>query len=528
MEEGRFSIQQLRRLVQFRQRRKLQLAWAALIGGVAGLFAVAFQLAIEKVHAGIWGLVNLISFGGLLPVWLILPFVVGVIGAIAGLITFLLASDASGSGVPQVKARLLHLRRLNSYRVLPAKFIAGSLAIGAGFSLGREGPSIHIGALVAGLFAKWMRIPSRARDHLIACGAGAGLAAAFNAPLAGFIFVIEELRRELSPLTYGSAFIAAVMADYIMRLALGSQPVLETSMLSIPSIESFPWMFMLGIVGGVAGVGFSRGLLSAIQRTPDYPSWQKAGVVGVAIGLLATLSYSSVVPAQDLLETLLGEGAFASFSFLILCGLLLIKCIFTILCYCTGVPGGIFAPMLLQGALLGLIVAKVAAFFGLAESIPSGVMAITTMAAYFTGVVRAPLTGVVLITEMTGNISLLFPVLVACLAAYLISEFTAGKPIYDALMEQQLRQVPAGNKLPEEPFILDLVIEPGSVMDGVYLRDLKLQPGCLCISVKSGSSEKVPGGETKLKAGDEVAVLVDPQLGDGEKILREAATTRKT
>ncbi len=339
--------------------------------------------------------------------------------------------------------------------------------------------------------------------------------------------VIEELRRELSPLTYGSAFIAAVMADYIMRLSLGSQPVLEIGTLITPGIGTFPSMLLLGTIGGVAGVGFSRGLLMAIHRTPSYPTWVRAGAIGIGIGFLATLSHSSVIPAQNLLEALLSEKGFMSFSLLVLCGLLIAKYTFTILCYCTGVPGGIFAPMLLQGALLGLIVAKGAAVLGIAETIPAGVMAITTMAAYFTGVVRAPLTGVVLIIEMTGSFPLLFPVLTACLAAYLVSEFFGGKPIYDALMEEYLRRSPSKDQLPKDPFILDLAVEPGSAMDGVFLRDLHLQPGCLFIGVTSGGSEKVPGGDTKLKAGDEITVLVDPRLGDGEMKLREAATAKK-
>jgi CIC family chloride channel protein len=190
------------------------------------------------------------------------------------------------------------------------------------------------------------------------------------------------------------------------------------------------------------------------------------------------------------------------------------------------VPGGIFAPMLLQGALLGLICAKATAFFGVAAVVSPAVIAVSVMAAYFTGIVRAPLTGVVLITEMTGELSLLFPLLASSLAAYLISEYFGEKPIYETLMQRNLR-MSGDSSLSAEPFILNLVVEPGSAMDGACIRDLRLRSGCLFIGIRTGGMEKIPGGATRLTGGDEITLLVDPQVGEGETEVRRAASAQK-
>jgi CIC family chloride channel protein len=314
------------------------------------------------------------------------------------------------------------------------KFFGGALVIGSKFSLGREGPTVHIGASLADEVAKRAKVPRHLRDHLVACGAGAGLAAAFNAPLAGFLFVIEELRREVSSVTLGMALLGTVLADAVVQLTLGARPMLRVSDISLPSIESVPVILIIAVAATFGGLLCNNALIAGVTKVPaGCPLWARGVVVGGLVGVCMYVVPALVLDEQGVFDLISQGPSLSEMSLLMLGALFIAKLLLTAACYATGVPGGIFAPMLVQGAFLGFFTAKVLALTPLL--IPSlEVCALVGMTAFFAAAVRAPFTGVVLLAEMTNGFSLLLPLMVAALVGYFVAELLGTQPIYERLL----------------------------------------------------------------------------------------------
>jgi CIC family chloride channel protein len=493
------------------ERRQVQLPRAALVGLGAGVVGVLFQYAL----AGAEGLRNLaLNYFHHFPLWgwLGLPVLCALGAALSGWLTFRFAPEAGGSGIPHVKGVLMHVRALRWQRVLPVKFLGGVLAIGSGLSLGREGPTVQMGACVGKALSSLLRIPRRGRGQLIAAGAGAGLAAAFNAPLAGFIFTIEELQRELSPLTYGTALIAAVVADVVTRSFTGQLPSFHVSGYATPPLSALPLFAIVGLAAGFLGVAFNRGLLWSLRAFHGWkamPAWARPAWVGAAAGLLAWWLPGAVGGGHATTQALLQGNFAAAVSLKFLFALLVARFVLTLFSYGSGVPGGIFAPLLVLGALVGLITGDISGhFFPSLAHLPAA-FGVIGMGAAFASIVRAPLTGIVLILEMTNNYEQLLPLLVACGLSYLVAERLHDKPIYEALLEYDLER--SGYLVhPDaaEPVTMELAVEPGSPMEGRRVRELGLPDGCVLVLVTRAGQELVPSSTTRLQAGDQTTLFI--------------------
>lgn len=245
------------------------------------------------------------------------PVLFGATGAaLAVALTRRYAPEAAGSGIPHIEAVLHRLRELRWRRVLPVKFLGGTLAIGAGLALGREGPTVQMGGSVGAAVAEWLRSPTRERLTLIAAGAGAGLAAAFNAPLAGLVFVLEEVQRDFRPGVFGAAFIAAAVADILARLVAGQLPVFTVPSYPVPPLVSLPAFALLGAIAGLLGVLFNRGLLIVLDRfgqLQERTILAVAALVGATSGLMGWFVPGLIGGGHDLTERLLlGEIALAA------------------------------------------------------------------------------------------------------------------------------------------------------------------------------------------------------------------------
>jgi CIC family chloride channel protein len=385
------------------------------------------------------------------------------------------------------------------------------LALGAGFSLGREGPTVQIGASVGKIVGDVFKVPRRSYAALIAAGSGAGLAVAFNAPLAGFLFVMDELRREMSPLTYGTAFVGSVCSVAVTRGILGQNPSFHIARMTELPLTALGPIAIFGVIAGFAGVAFNRGLLMTLEfRTAlKMPNWIAGLIVGLIAGILLTRFPLVTGGGHGIVAALLG-GSYAPTNVLEMALAIFVgKLIFTVLSYGTGVPGGIFAPILVMGAFLGYAfgLSVHALYPGLAFS-PVG-FATIGMAAMLTASVRTPLTAVVLIVEMTAEYQLLYALLVGAFVSYATAEMLGDEPIYDALMERDLNRPGQAVSSDAEPAIVDFLVEPDSEMDGRKIRDLSVPEGALITGVSRDSRHLVPRGTTQLKAGDMVTVVVD-------------------
>ncbi len=421
-------------------KRRHILPKALLVGLTAGLVASAFRLSLswaEEARAH-W-LAGLPDWEGALA-----AVALGAVGGGVGLwLVRRWSPEAAGSGIPHLKAVLQGKTELRWRRVMPIKFIAGVLGIGGGLALGREGPTVQMGGATGLMVAQGFRVkPGEGeRKALISAGAGAGLAAAFNAPLAGLIFVLEELQGNFTPVVFVAALLSSVSADVVGRLLAGDTPVFHLPAMAAPGLATLAPALVLGALAGLGGVLFNKcllGSLDAFERLQRGPIWIGGALAGCVAGL-AGWFYPGVAGGGGMLadHALAGEIAL-----LALPALLIVRFGLTMLSYGCGAAGGIFAPLLVLGALGGLLLG-----LGMHAVMPAWaphpeIFAVLGMGALFTAIVRAPLTGIVLMVEMTGQYGFMLPLLTSCLVAYGVAEWCGCMPIYEALQQRAERAKP--------------------------------------------------------------------------------------
>jgi H+/Cl- antiporter ClcA len=483
---------------------KWNVAFKGLISGIiAGLFVVAYRLGIEyggKTASAVY------SYLRINPI-MILPWVIVIVAAglfIAWLVK--LEPMATGSGIPQVEGLLLYGLKIKWYSVLIVRFLGGILASFFGLSLGREGPSIQIGASGSQAAAKMLSRSKLEENCLITGGAAAGLSAAFNAPLSGIVFALEEIHRSFSPIVLIAATTAALTADVVSKFFLGLKPVLAFT--SIPPLPFSLYLLLipLGLFSGLIGSAANKALLwfqSLYGRLPP--------MIRPSIALLIALPCGLFLPqvlggGQELIG--LAESYESGFVFFLV--LLSVKLLFTCTSFGSGIPGGIFMPILSVGALSGSIFAAVATYWGMpAEYVPS--FAVCAMAGALSAAVKAPVTSILLAAEMTGSLVHLMPVAACAFIAMLLSDFLKVSPIYEALLE---RIVGNGEKVKTSTKIgglLEVPVEFGSFAAGRTISEISWPSGTLIVRIQRGDKEIVPRGNVCIMPGDYLIVLSSEQ-----------------
>ena len=512
------AVSEIKEYLDVRQQRRWVFPRAALVGAGAGLVALLFRVLLAEAEAlrnilGNWAH-SLTAMGWLFPVLFTM------LGAgISVFITRKYAPEASGSGIPHLEAVLQRFRKLEWKRVLPVKFFGGIIAIGSGMALGREGPTVQMGGAVADAISRLLKVSERERLVLISAGAGAGLAAAFNAPLSGLIFVLEEVRRDFQPIVFGAAFVAAVIADIVARIGSGQFPVFTVPSYPLLPLASLPIFAILGVITGLLGVVFNRGLITSIKLYAKIPGKYvvpAAAITGGIVGLIGWFSPLMLGSGHTLAESALkGNVALA-----ILPLFFIIRFLMTTTSYGTGAPGGIFAPLLVLGALIGLAVGQIA--HNIAPNVVPipAVFAVVGMAAYFTAIVRAPLTGIMLIVEMTGNYSQMLPLLVACFCAYAVTELLRDLPIYEALLERDLKHG-VDSSLLKDPIVVDFTIQANAPFAGYQVSALGLPPGCILVRCSDGKREWVPKANTRLESHMRITAVIAPDAYKSLEMLRD-------
>ena len=404
------------------------------VGALAGLVGSAFNLALVAAERFRGFLVDW-AHGYPGAGWLVPVFVAAGAAYIARWLVGRYAPETSGSGVQRVEAIIRGGADSLNPAVLPVKFVGGVLALGAGLALGREGPTVQMAATIGKAWARLFKL--RPGDHraLLAAGAGAGLAAAFNAPLAGAIFVFEELLRRFE-LRVAVATLAACSGGLvIMRTLIGDHLVFAVPPIGVDLFPGYFLFLAFGVIMGALGVIYSRMVVAGLdlsERMHRIRPELQAATVGGVFGLLAFFAPGAVGGGESQVQSML-DG---SYTFVAIAILFAVRLVLGPLSYAPGLPGGLFAPLLVIGAAAGLLFGK-----GLESTIPAlappmAALAAVGMGALFAAVVGAPVTGIALVVEMTGATSLFVPLLTACAGAIAVPALLGNRPIYDTLRDR--------------------------------------------------------------------------------------------
>lgn len=414
----------------------------------------------------------------------------------------------SGSGIPQVEGILTRRIKINWFRVLVNKFIGGLLCLGVGFSVGREGPSVQMGACVGEGISKGLDKLDNEEKYFVTCGASAGLSAAFNAPLAGVMFALEEAHKNFSPLVLASAMTASITADFVSKQFFGLMPSLHTAKLNAMPLKYYWVLIILGIVVGISGVLFNSGILKTqtIFKNSKLSKEVKIMIPFILTGIIGLMSPVLLGGGHELIMTLQEQ----SFTLNLLIILLVSKFIFTFICFGSGAPGGIFFPLLALGSIVGNIVGIISAMY---MGIPSTYIinfVVLAMAGHFAAIVKAPITAIILILEMTGSLDHLLPLSIVVIIAQLTSDLLNSHPIYESLLERLLE----GGEYECETSVnkktlFETVVHINSDLDGKCIKDIIWPKNCLIVGITRGDTEIIPKGSTKIMAGDYLTIMAN-------------------
>jgi chloride channel protein, CIC family len=405
---------------------------AFAVGGTSGLLGAVFRLVLERSDRFREAVIDWAHAKELAG----FALVIGISAIATGLAYWLvrkLAPGAKGSGIPDVEAVLRDEQLAPPLILIPVKFVGGVLAMGAGLALGREGPTVQMGAGIGHFLATAFRRNQDDVKALLAAGAGAGLATAFSAPVAGAVFVLEELVRRFDTRITITTLCASGSAIAVARLLLGNGPDFQLEPLPYSGFGTVPIFVVLGAITGLLGVAYNRVILGALVAAERLgrrlPGEIRAMTIGAAVGSLAWFWPGLVGGGDVITQRALAGGD----SLMVVVGVFLVRFGLGPVSYAAGTPGGLFAPLLVLGAQSGLVLGTLfCRWFPYLAERPAA-FAVVGMAAFFSAVVRAPVTGIILITEMTGCFTLLLPMLLACFAAMAVPTLLGDPPIYDSL-----------------------------------------------------------------------------------------------
>ncbi|MDK8648809.1 ClC family H(+)/Cl(-) exchange transporter [Alloscardovia omnicolens] len=478
-----------------------------MCGAGAGLLVVAYRAIIA--YGNNWA-VGAYQYMANRPLT-ILAFLLTAAAAAAA-IAKLVAWEpmATGSGIPQVEGVLLWGLKMRWWSILFVRFTAGIVCGFFGMSLGREGPSIQIGAATAAGIGTRMSKNNVERDNFTAAGAAAGLSAAFSAPLSGMMFALEEVYRSFNPTVLLTATTAALTADLMSKIFLGFNPVLHFVSIEQLNLDSYAWLIPLGLVSGITGAAMNA-LLLGLQTAYSH----------IAVHWRLFIAIALALPVGIFLPLALGGGASliafaeqAASPLGMLVVLLLIKMLFTATSFGSGAPGGIFLPILTVGAVAGSIYARIAPI----SPQLIATFAVLAMAGTLTASVKAPITSMMLVIEMTGSLVHMLPVATVTLISLAVSDALRTQPIYHALLNRFMKSSKPTVDKASQSALISLPVELDSAVMGKAIGKINWPEHTAVISVRRGGKEFVPRATTVIQPGDGIVVMY---TGEHQRQARE-------
>ena len=477
-----------------------------LVGIVAGFVVLSYRLLLEVAQK----LLNRVIDAGHRQPWVFALWFLALV-LLAFVVSRLLRWEPliSGSGIPQLEGEMTGKLNQTWWKVLPAKFAGGFLCLLGGLSLGREGPSIQLGAMAGKAVSRAMDRGKTEEKYLLTCGASAGLAAAFHAPLAGVMFSLEEIHKNFSVSVLICVMTASLAADLISSSFLGFEPVFQFHIGQELEPQFYWHLLILGILLGLAGVFYNWLTLktqSLIQDNPRLNTFTRLLIPFLLAGVLAMVYPQILGSGHDLvMEAASGNLMLWSFALLFVG-----KLLFSSVSFGSGAPGGIFFPLLVLGSLIG---GAYATFASQWLGLPSGYISnfvLLAMAGYFTAIVRAPITGIILIFEMTGDDSQMFSLSLVSIAAYLVATLLKSRPIYESLLDGLLRR--RGEQVTQragERILQEFVVSHGSPVHHKMIQMISWPEHCLLVAIRREGEELIPKGRTIIMAGDTLVTMTD-------------------
>jgi len=424
----------------FRNREdQLSILLSIVIGIVVGLTVVAFILLTGRIAARIYPPGS--------PAWRrVLVPIAGTLSS--GYLLYKYFPNARGSGIPQTKFAIFIQDGYISLRTVLGKFLCCSISLASGIALGREGPSVQIGAGIASVLGRRFGMSKANIRALVPVGSSAALAAAFNTPIAAVLFSLEEILGNLHAPVLASVVLSSATSWIVLHLILGDEPLFHVPSYQLVNPAEFGIYAILGIVGGLGSVAFVKLLLKLriwFRQMPKWTAWMQPGVGGVLMGIVGLLVPESLGVGYDYVDRVLG----GDFPLKMVVLLAVIKIISTPVCYSSGNAGGIFGPSLFIGAMLGGAVGSVAHQLFPTMTANPGAYALVGMGTAFAGIVRTPLTSVIMIFEMTRDYSIIVPLMISNLISFFISQQLQHEPVYEALALQEGVYLPGGESREE-------------------------------------------------------------------------------
>jgi CIC family chloride channel protein len=421
-----------RRLPDREDRASILLSF--VIGALVGLVVVAFILLTGRLAARMyppgsaaWRRILVPTAGAL----------------ISGYLLFRYFPDARGSGIPQTKFAIFIHNGYISLKTVIGKFVCCSLSLASGIALGREGPSVQIGAGIASVLGRHFGLRASTVRALVPMGSAAALAAAFNTPIAAVLFSLEEVLGDLHAPVLGAVVVSSATSWMFLHLILGDEPLFHVPSYHLVNPMEFGIYAILGVIGGLGSVFFTKlllGIRAWFRRLPKWTGWFQPALGGLAVGLIGWFVPEVLGVGYDYVEKVLG-GDLALKTVALLA---VLKIVATATCYGSGNAGGIFGPALFIGAMIGGSVGAVAHAWFPAQTAGPGAYALIGMGTAFAGIVRTPLTSVIMIFEMTRDYSIIVPLMISNLISFLVSYGLQRQPIYEALAHQEGVNLPAG------------------------------------------------------------------------------------